>query len=216
MSARNRSNPLALAVLICLYERPMHPYEVATTLRQRHKEERSSSTTGRSTPWSTPARDRTDRGRETVREGRLPERTVYGSPTPGGSRFDDWLTDLVSTPAKDYTAVRRRRSPFSAAVRVADDVRGAARRAGRRTSRPSSPRPGARAELSEKRGFPACSGSRASSRPVLRAAELAYVRRLTAEIAPAPSTASTGGRPFHDPGPRRPVTFPDAAHRRPR
>ena len=37
--ARNRNNPLALAVLICLYERPMHPYEVATTLRQRQKHE---------------------------------------------------------------------------------------------------------------------------------------------------------------------------------
>ena len=39
MTTRNRSNPLALAVLICLYERPMHPYEVATTLRQRGKHE---------------------------------------------------------------------------------------------------------------------------------------------------------------------------------
>ena len=31
----SRSNPLALAVLVCLYERPMHPYEVAQTLRLR-------------------------------------------------------------------------------------------------------------------------------------------------------------------------------------
>src|SRR5271157_2962751 len=35
----SRSNPLALAVLVCLYERPMHPYEVAQTLRQRAKQE---------------------------------------------------------------------------------------------------------------------------------------------------------------------------------
>ena len=39
MGSRNRNNPLALAVLICLSERPMHPYEVATTLRQRQKHE---------------------------------------------------------------------------------------------------------------------------------------------------------------------------------
>jgi len=39
VAVRNRSNPLALAVLICLSERPMHPYEVATTLRQRQKHE---------------------------------------------------------------------------------------------------------------------------------------------------------------------------------
>ena len=39
MTVRNRSNALALAVLICLYERPMHPYEIATTLRQRNQHE---------------------------------------------------------------------------------------------------------------------------------------------------------------------------------
>ena len=33
----SRSNPLALAVLVCLYEKPMHPYEVAQTLRARAK-----------------------------------------------------------------------------------------------------------------------------------------------------------------------------------
>ena len=30
MPTRSRSNPLVLAVLISLYERPMYPYEVAT------------------------------------------------------------------------------------------------------------------------------------------------------------------------------------------
>ncbi|MGH9215284.1 MAG: PadR family transcriptional regulator, partial [Acidimicrobiales bacterium] len=39
MPARKRSNPLALAVLTCLYERPMHPYEMAQTLRSRAKHE---------------------------------------------------------------------------------------------------------------------------------------------------------------------------------
>ena len=39
MPTRSRTNPLALAVLACLYERPMHPYEVAQTLRQRAKHE---------------------------------------------------------------------------------------------------------------------------------------------------------------------------------
>ena len=36
---RRQSNPLALAVLVLLAERPMHPYEIAATLRARHKEE---------------------------------------------------------------------------------------------------------------------------------------------------------------------------------
>ena len=39
MPRRNRSNPLALAVLVSLYEKPMHPYEIAQTLRLRAKHE---------------------------------------------------------------------------------------------------------------------------------------------------------------------------------
>ena len=32
------TNPLALAVLALLFERPMHPYEMAATLRERQKD----------------------------------------------------------------------------------------------------------------------------------------------------------------------------------
>jgi len=39
MSKRRVSNLLALAVLACLVERPMHPYEISTTLRTRGKEQ---------------------------------------------------------------------------------------------------------------------------------------------------------------------------------
>ena len=38
MTRRRVPNPLALAVLACLTERPMHPYEISTTLRTRGKE----------------------------------------------------------------------------------------------------------------------------------------------------------------------------------
>jgi hypothetical protein len=36
---RRRSNPLALAVMALLFERPMHPYEMASSMRTRRKEE---------------------------------------------------------------------------------------------------------------------------------------------------------------------------------
>ena len=36
---RSTSNPLALAVLASLHERPMHPYEMASTMRERGKEQ---------------------------------------------------------------------------------------------------------------------------------------------------------------------------------
>ena len=39
---RSISNPLALAVLACLHERPMHPYEMAGTLRERARSTASS------------------------------------------------------------------------------------------------------------------------------------------------------------------------------
>ena len=36
---RKISNPLALAVLVLLFEKAMHPYEMAATLKQRGKEQ---------------------------------------------------------------------------------------------------------------------------------------------------------------------------------
>ena len=39
MARRRFSNLLALAVLSCLNERPMHPYEISQTLRQRGKDQ---------------------------------------------------------------------------------------------------------------------------------------------------------------------------------
>ena len=86
MVARRRNNPLALAVLVCLYERPMHPYEVATTLRQRHKDESVRLNYGSlySVVGSLEKRG--------LIETRLSVRVGYrnapstGSPTPGASR----------------------------------------------------------------------------------------------------------------------------------
>ncbi|MFF2772837.1 PadR family transcriptional regulator, partial [Streptomyces bacillaris] len=39
MAKRAVSNPLALAVLACLWEKPMYPYEMTTTMRERGKED---------------------------------------------------------------------------------------------------------------------------------------------------------------------------------
>src|SRR5271167_1689928 len=105
MGTRNRSNPLALAVLISLYERPMHPYEVATTLRQRNKHESVRLNYG-SLYAVVASLER--RGliapQETARAGRLPERTVYDLTEAGRIETHDWLTDLIATPVNDYPA----------------------------------------------------------------------------------------------------------------
>lgn len=103
MATGNRSNPLALAVLGCLFERPMHPYEVAQTLRQRAKHESVRLNYG-SLYNVVEALEK--RGLihavETVREGRRPERTIYRITDAGTREFNDWLTALVAEPAKEY------------------------------------------------------------------------------------------------------------------
>jgi DNA-binding PadR family transcriptional regulator len=98
-----RSNPLALAVLVCLYERPMHPYEVAQTLRSRAKHESVRLNYG-SLYAVVESLDKRGfiRAGETVREGRRPERTVYEVTDDGIRELTDWLTELLTVPAKEY------------------------------------------------------------------------------------------------------------------
>ena len=101
---RRRSNPLALAVMALLFERPMHPYEMASSMRTRRKEESIRLNYGSlySVVESLEKRGLI-RAVETVREGNRPERTIYAITEPGKLELFDWLSELISTPAKDYT-----------------------------------------------------------------------------------------------------------------
>jgi DNA-binding PadR family transcriptional regulator len=104
MVDRNRANPLALAVLACLWERPMHPYEVAQTLRTRAKHESIRLNYGSLYAVVEGLEKRgLIRERETVREGRRPERTVYEITEAGTREFVAWLSDLIARPVKEYT-----------------------------------------------------------------------------------------------------------------
>jgi DNA-binding PadR family transcriptional regulator len=102
--SRKSSNPLALAVLSCLFERPMHPYEMATTLRERHKDESIKLNYG-SLYAVVEGLER--RGlvaaAETLRQGNRPERTVYRLTDAGRVELVDWLSELLSVPAKEFT-----------------------------------------------------------------------------------------------------------------
>ena len=100
------SNPLALAVLSCLSERPMHPYEISTTLRTRGKEESIKLNYG--SLYSVVESLRKHgliRPVETSRQGRRPERTVYEITEAGAAEHDDWLAELLSTPVREYTSL---------------------------------------------------------------------------------------------------------------
>ena len=103
MPRNNRSNPLALAVLVTLYEKAMHPYEIAQTLRQRAKHESVRLNYG-SLYAVVEGLERRGliEARETVREGKRPERTIYGITDAGSREMTDWLTELIGVPAKEY------------------------------------------------------------------------------------------------------------------
>ena len=103
MTKRKVSNPLALAVLACLFERPMHPYEMATTLRERGKDQSIKLNYG---SLYTVVEALQQHGlivaQETERAGRRPERTVYRLTDAGRMELIDWVSELLSTPTKEY------------------------------------------------------------------------------------------------------------------
>jgi DNA-binding PadR family transcriptional regulator len=101
---RKVSNPLALAVLALLAERSMHPYEMSSTLRERAKEESIKLNYGSlySVVESLRRHGLID-VRETLREGRRPERTIYAITDAGQVELVDWLSELLAVPVKEYT-----------------------------------------------------------------------------------------------------------------
>lgn len=97
------SNPLALAVLVLLYESPMHPYQMATTMRERGKEHSIRLNYGSLyTVIEQLLRAKFIIVRETLREGKRPEKTVYDLTPSGEAELLDWMRELVSSPAKEY------------------------------------------------------------------------------------------------------------------
>lgn len=180
MPARNRSNPLALAVLVCLHERPMHPYEVATTLRQRRKADSVRLNFG-SLYGVVESLERRGliEATATKRSGRLPERTVYALTTAGLIEMQDWLSDLISTPEKEYPA-------FGAALSFLpalppDDVVGLLAERASRLETELAAAAGAR-ELVQKMGLPRLLWVEGQFAVTLRRTELDFVRQLIRDI----------------------------------
>src|SRR6266536_2219467 len=104
MRKRKVSNPLALAVLALLSEKPMHPYEMSTTLRNRSKEESIKLNYGSLySVVETLHRHELIDVQETIREGRRPERTIYSITEAGRVELVDWLSELLSIPVKEFT-----------------------------------------------------------------------------------------------------------------
>jgi DNA-binding PadR family transcriptional regulator len=98
-----RTNPLALAVLALLSERPMHPYEMAQTMRERHQEEVIKLNYGSLyTVVESLQKHQLIAAGATQRAGNRPERTVYVITDAGTAELHDWLRELIAVPAKEY------------------------------------------------------------------------------------------------------------------
>lgn len=180
MAKRRISNPLALAVLALLVERPMHPYEMSSTMRERAKEESIKLNYGSLySVVDSLQRHRLIEVHETVREGKRPERTVYAITETGRTELVDWLSELFSLPAKEFTQFEAALSLMP--VLPPDQV---ARLLTTRRMRLEAEIVGTRAVLDEMaaRGMPYLFGIESDYAMTLREAELRFVDRLIEKI----------------------------------
>lgn len=100
---RRLSNPLALAVMVLLSERPMHPYQIARTLRQRGKEQSVRINFGSLyTVVQNLEKHALVEVSEVQKQGNRPERTLYGLTDGGRAEMLDWMSDLLSVPATEF------------------------------------------------------------------------------------------------------------------
>ena len=105
MAARRKvGNLMALSLLTLLSERPMYPYEMASELRGRGKDQAIKINWG---SFYTVVQNLEKYGFiEAVnvgREGRQPERTTYRITEAGLTELKDWLRELLSVPEREYT-----------------------------------------------------------------------------------------------------------------
>lgn len=97
------TSPLALSILELLDERPMHPYELASTMRDRHHDEfirlnfgslyHTVDTLERNN-WIEPV--------EREKEGRRPERTIYGLTDSGREVLVRVVSEILALPKREY------------------------------------------------------------------------------------------------------------------
>jgi DNA-binding PadR family transcriptional regulator len=101
---RKVSNLLALSLLNLLMERPMYPYEMASMLRERGKDQAIKINWG---SFYTVVQNLEKYGfieaLEVAREGRQPERTTYQITDAGRDELKDWLRELLSVPEREHT-----------------------------------------------------------------------------------------------------------------
>jgi DNA-binding PadR family transcriptional regulator len=174
--------PIALSVLNLLNERPMHPYEMRSLMRERGHDR--AFRIRESSVYDTVAR-LADRGFiepvEVNRDGRRPERTVYAITGAGRDELMVWLTELTSEPDAEYPAFA---APLMFIYALGRDgaVTALRQRAARLEAEISSSDAFRRAITGEIPDFPRIFGIEEEYAQAMRRAELAWVRATVAEL----------------------------------
>lgn len=103
MAKRRRvGNLLALAVLSTVVSRPMHPYEIASLLRERGKDQDMAIKWGSLyTVVQNLAKHGLIEAAESTRQGGRPERTIYRITDAGRHELADWVRELVAVPERE-------------------------------------------------------------------------------------------------------------------
>lgn len=178
--ARRPTNPLALAVLSCLYERPMYPYEITTTLRERGKEDSIRLNFGSlySIIKSLEKNGLIAEARA-EREGNRPERQVYEITDAGRAEAERWLREILAVPTKEYPDIEAGLSLIGmlSPAEVTDLLRA-------RTAALEAEVERRRGELAQVTdlGLPEVFSVESDYRVAMLAAELAWVRTLVERL----------------------------------
>lgn len=104
MKKIERHSSIALSILALLYEAPMHPYRMQQLIKERGKDE-VVNVRQRASLYQTI--DRLLRVkliaiRETAREEKRPERTIYELTEQGRETVVSWMREMLSTPAREF------------------------------------------------------------------------------------------------------------------
>ena len=116
---------------------------------------------------------------QTSRAGRLPERTVYSLTDTGAVELRDWLSELIATPRRDYSAFEAGLSFLPALP--PDRARELLNARAEQLERESTNRKGSRGLLGSTE-VPRLFWIEEEYRDALRTAELTYIRQLLNDI----------------------------------
>jgi DNA-binding PadR family transcriptional regulator len=206
---RKVSNLMALAVLALLIEKPMHPYEIASKMRERGAEQNIQFKWGSLyTVVDNLEKHGFIEATGTDRQGRRPERTVYAITDTGRAELTDWVRELVGIPERQPLRFQAALSVLG--VLAPDD---AVRQLESRVRRLEADNAGRAAVLARhSQEIPRIFLVESEYELALRRAEAEWVRGLLAEIEDDSLPGVTQWRKYHETG-EVPPEFAELAER---